>query len=324
MSKKIILITGSNGEIGKSLIKKLLIDNIIISLDLLHDEFTNTNVKKIYGSILDQNLLNDINDKYKISEIYHLAAVLSSKAQRNPDFSNEVNYTGTVNLLDLAKKQASKLKKNIKFFFPSSIAVYNMSNQDLKNNINEQSLSKKPITEYGKAKLKCEIIATEKFLNSNVDFRCIRFPGIISANSKPTGGTSDYAPEMIHSAFLNKDYSCFVDKETILPFITMDDAILAIINLMNTENVKIKSRIYNVTSFSPTVVKLENKIKEFFPNFKLSYNIDLSRQKIVNSWPNFIDDSLAKKEWSFSCNFNFDNFFDKYILPNLKKYYNYE
>ena len=153
MTKKIILITGSNGEIGKSLIKELSNDNIIISLDIAHDDHISPNIKKITGSILDQNILDNINKKYNLSEIYHLAAVLSSKAQKNPDFSNEVNYNGTINLLELAKIQALKYQNPIKFFFPSSIAVYNVINQNLNDIINENNLSKNPITEYGKAKL---------------------------------------------------------------------------------------------------------------------------------------------------------------------------
>ena len=319
MDKKVILITGSNGEIGKSLIDKLSKNNTIIALDVNHN--SKSNIETINGSILDNNILNKINNKYKLSEIYHLAAVLSTKAQKNPSLSNEVNYNGTINLLEIARLQAKKYNHSIKFFFPSSIAIYNMLNSDLNNNINEKDNINNPITEYGKAKLKCEKIGIEKYLIKGVDFRCIRFPGIISAISRPTGGTSDYAPEMIHAAFLNEKYNCFVNNKTILPFIAMPDAIDAIIKLMNTSKENIKSRIYNVTSFSPSVSDLEIKIKEFFPNFKLSYDIDKNRQKIVDSWPNFINDTLAREEWGWSSNLNFDNFFINYINPNLKEYY---
>ena len=319
MNKKVILITGSNGEIGKSLIHKLSKNNTIIALDLYHN--SKSNVEEIEGSILDNTILNKINNKYKLSEIYHLAAILSTKAQKNPSLSNKVNYNGTINLLELAKLQSTKYRNPIKFFFPSSIAVYNMLNKNSNNSINEKYIANSPITEYGKAKLKCEKIAIKKYLKNGVDFRCIRFPGIISANSKPTGGTSDYAPEMIHAAFLNKSYNCFVNNKTILPFITMPDAIQAIIKLMNTSQENIKSKIYNVTSFSPRVSELENKIKEYFPKFKLSYDIDNNRQKIVDSWPNFINDSLAKEEWNWSSDLTFDNFFIDYINPNLKEYY---
>tara|TARA_B100001142_G_scaffold60536_1_gene59568 strand:- start:18787 stop:19752 length:966 start_codon:yes stop_codon:yes gene_type:complete len=319
MNKKVILITGSNGEIGKSLIDKLSKNNTIIALDVNHN--SKSNIETIKGSILDNNILNKINNKYKLSEIYHLAAILSTKAQKNPSLSNEVNYNGTINLLELARLQAKRYNHSIKFFFPSSIAIYNMLNSDLNNNINEKDNIHNPITEYGQAKLKCEKIAIEKYLIKDVDFRCIRFPGIISAISRPTGGTSDYAPEMIHAAFLNEKYNCFVNNKTILPFIAMPDAIDAIIKLMNTSKENIKSRIYNVTSFSPSVSDLEIKIKEFFPNFKLSYDIDKNRQKIVDSWPNFINDTLAREEWGWSSNLNFDNFFINYINPNLKEYY---
>ena len=319
MNKKVILITGSNGEIGKSLIDKLSKNNTIIALDVNHN--SKSNIETIKGSILDNNILNKINNKYKLSEIYHLAAILSTKAQNNPSLSNEVNYNGTINLLELARLQAKRYNHSIKFFFPSSIAIYNMLNSDLNNNINEKDNINNPITEYGQAKLKCEKIGIEKYLIKGVDFRCIRFPGIISAISRPTGGTSDYAPEMIHAAFLNEKYNCFVNNKTILPFITMPDAIDAIIKLMNTSKENIKSRIYNVTSFSPSVSDLEIKIKEFFPNFKLSYDIDKNRQKIVDSWPNFINDTLAREEWGWSSNLNFDNLFINYINPNLKEYY---
>jgi len=319
MNKKVILITGSNGEIGKSLIDKLSKNNTIIALDVNHN--SKSNIETIKGSILDNNILNKINNKYKLSEIYHLAAILSTKAQKNPSLSNEVNYNGTINLLELARLQAKRYNHSIKFFFPSSIAIYNMLNSDLNNNINEKDNIHNPITEYGQAKLKCEKIGIEKYLIKGVDFRCIRFPGIISAISRPTGGTSDYAPEMIHAAFLNEKYNCFVNNKTILPFIAMPDAIDAIIKLMNTSKENIKSRIYNVTSFSPSVSDLEIKIKEFFPNFKLSYDIDMNRQKIVDSWPNFINDTLAREEWGWSSNLNFDNFFINYINPNLKEYY---
>tara|TARA_B100001113_G_C21067449_1_gene604049 strand:+ start:146 stop:1111 length:966 start_codon:yes stop_codon:yes gene_type:complete len=319
MNKKVILITGSNGEIGKSLIDKLSKNNTIIALDVNHN--SKSNIETIKGSILDNNILNKINNKYKLSEIYHLAAILSTKAQKNPSLSNEVNYNGTINLLELARLQAKRYNHSIKFFFPSSIAIYNMLNSDLNNNINEKDNIHNPITEYGQAKLKCEKIGIEKYLKKDVDFRCIRFPGIISAISRPTGGTSDYAPEMIHAAFLNEKYNCFVNNKTILPFIAMPDAIDAIIKLMNTSKENIKSRIYNVTSFSPSVSDLEIKIKEFFPNFKLSYDIDKNRQKIVDSWPNSINDTLAREEWGWSSNLNFDNFFINYINPNLKEYY---
>ena len=146
MTKKIILITGSSGEIGKSLIQQLSNDNIIIALDITHDDYTSPNIKQITGSILDQNILDKINKKYNLSEIYHLAAVLSAKAQKNPDFSNEVNYNGTINLLELAKTQALKYQNSIKFFFPSSIAVYNVLNQNLNDIISEKDLSENPIT----------------------------------------------------------------------------------------------------------------------------------------------------------------------------------
>ena len=169
MSKKVILITGANGEIGQSLIKNLNKQSIhnIIALDL-ENPTNNFNVEKFFiGSILDQKIIDEINDKYEIYSIYHLAAILSTKAEKNPKLANDVNINGTINLLDLASSQSIKQSKNIKFFFPSSIAVYNVQ-QGQKKEINEYEFCENPTTEYGKAKLQCEKIGQE---HENVDFR---------------------------------------------------------------------------------------------------------------------------------------------------------
>ena len=326
MKNKISIITGASGEIGQNLINYFskFENKKIIALDIDKPKQHAKVFKFIKGSILDNHIINQINEEYIIEEIFHLAAILSTKAEKNKQLALDVNINGTINLFNLALSQHATNNIITTFFFPSSIAVYNI------NNVNNHS--KKPIKEnnhcnpqtiYGQQKLFCENIGTAlnnygNEQNLKIDFRCIRFPGIISTNSMPTGGTSDYAPEMIHYAFNQKNYTCFVDDQSCLPFVVMPDAINAIIKIMNTPKNKLSQTVYNITSFSPTVLNLFDIIKNKFPKFKLNYNIDKMRQCIVDGWPNDIDDSLAKNDWGWEAKYNLENAFNKYIIPNLK------
>ena len=322
MLKKVILITGANGEIGQYLIKELNRKNIenILAIDL-HPLSIQCRIEQyLQGSILDIKLLKAIQEKYIVSEIYHLAAILSTKAEKNIQLANDVNIKGTKNILDLAKKLGKKYMIKIPFFFPSSIAVYNtISNNSF--TINEEMTEEKPITIYGQAKLKCEKMGFDYMKNCNskeIDFRCIRFPGIISASTMPSGGTSDYVPEMIHHAAKNLKYECFIKKDSQLPFIVMPDAIQAIFNLMNADINQLTTYIYNITSFNQPTHNFYLKIKNYYPQFEMIYDIDLKRQKIVDSWPNNINDKKAKEDWGWEPQYNFDNAFNKYIFPEIK------
>ena len=283
--------------------------------------------KFIKGSILDQTTLNDLSEKYIIEEIYHLAAILSSKAEKNPKLAEDVNVKGTINLFNLALNQNLKNKIITKIFFPSSIAVYKIKSAlKSKNNYINENMFCNPKTIYGQHKLFCENIgkALDKYgneLNLKLDFRCIRLPGILSTNTLPTGGTSDYAPEMIHSAFKHKNYTSFVDRKSCLPFIVMPDAINSIVTIMHCKKNRLTKNIYNITSFSPTVIDFYNQLKREFPKFLIDYNIDKKRQNIIDSWPNFIDDTNAKNDWGWSPKYDFNLAFNKYITPELKKLY---
>ena len=192
MQNKVILITGSNGEIGQALIKKFIKNplNQIITIDLKKSENDCLVHEAFHGSILDEKLINSINNKYQINEVYHLAAILSTKGESNPVLATDINVNGTKNILNLSVKQCAKDNNRILFFFPSSIAVYNKQ-KSINQKIDEKSFCKNPLTVYGETKLISESYGINIEKNSNVDFRCIRFPGIISATSKPTGGTSD-------------------------------------------------------------------------------------------------------------------------------------
>ena len=330
--KKVILITGSSGEIGHNLIKHFNEINAgtIISLDL-NPINTSINVDQhIIGSILDKNLIEQINQEFKIDEIYHLAAMLSTKAQQNPIIANEVNVNGTLNLIDLSIKQIILHKSPIKFFFPSSIAVYGLDS-NINNNPVKENEYLNPKTIYGINKLYCEqlgfyfmknyYISSDTPMNDFFDFRSIRFPGLISVNTMPTGGTSDYIPEMLHSAAQKKDYKCFVNSKSQLPFMVMPDAIEAIIKLMQVEKSQLSKIIYNISSFSPSVDDFFNKLATYYSEFKISYDVNTKRQEMVDGWPSSVDSSRALYDWNWSPKYDFDKAFSEYFIPNLEKAY---
>jgi len=323
MKQKVSIITGASGEIGQNLISRFnkVENKKIIALDLNPPNKKLNLYKFIKGSILDQEVINQLSENYIIEEIFHLAAVLSTKAEQNPTLAKQVNINGTLNLFNLALFQNLKHKIITKFFFPSSIAVYNTS---VNNQIIDENSYCNPITIYGQHKLFCENLGIAFDLYGNeqnlkIDFRSIRFPGIISTNTIPIGGTSDYAPQMIHSAFNNKNYICFVNKNTCLPFIVMPDAIDSIIQLMNENKKSLHQNVYNITAFNPTVTNLFDIIKTEYPNFKITYDIDEMRQKIVDSWPDNINDSNAKKDWNWEPKHSLKKAFNNYITPQLRK-----
>ena len=333
MRKKIILITGANGEIGHGLINILNKEGIndIITLDIhpLSISISSKVSNAISGSILDKNILEQINSEYEITSIYHLAALLSTRAEFSPLMAHEVNVTGTLNLLSLAIDQAKSQGRTIKFFFPSSIAVYGMNTIDKHKNTVKEFEYCYPQTMYGCNKLYCENLGTyyanyyhrlsDDYQGGLVDFRAIRFPGIISASTVPSGGTSDFLPEMIHAASNNQSYNCFVKKTTRIPFMVMPDAISAIQKLMNVEKNRLSQNIFNVSAFNPSADEFSQKVKEYFPKAIIDYTINYKRQGVVDSWPAQIDDSAARTQWSWQADFNLDLAFENYLIQKLKR-----
>ena len=178
---------------------------------------------------------------------------------------------------------------------------------------------------YGCNKLYCEKLGTyfsqHSELINNLDFRSIRFSGIISANTLPQGGTSDYAPEMIHHAVQNKNYTCFVDAKSCIPFMVMPDAINAIIGIMKADKYKLTRDVYHIQAFSPTVNDIYKKILSYFPKFELKYNINKKRQSLIDSWPSELNQTSAINDWHWSPKYTFDSALDNYLIPHIKKYY---
>lgn len=321
-----ILITGINGEMGSALVTKLSQreDKKIIGLDIKPvNSGLESCLDKVYiGDIKDKNLIKKIFKDNKITEIYHLAAILSTKAESIPFLSHQINVDGFLNLM-LEIKESKNL---IKFFFASSIAVYCL------NNLNNSKITEdefcNPNNIYGCNKLYCEKLGAyfsnnSKIMN-NLDFRSIRFSGIISAHTLPEGGTSDYAPMMIHKAIKNENYTCFVNSASCIPFMVMPDAIRAITSLMNAEKKYLTKDVYHIQAFNPTVEKLYKKIKYYFPEFKLDYNVNKQRQKLIDSWPSNLDQKAAEDDWNWAPKYTFDNAFDNYLIPKIKEHYNNE
>ena len=335
MRKKIILITGANGEIGHGLINALHakgVDNIL-ALDLhpISEEIEGKFLDGVIGNILDKNILEQINSEYEVSAIYHLAALLSTRAEFSPQMAHEVNVTGTLNLLSLAVDQAKSQGETVTFFFPSSIAVYGMGkDKDVTSAINESEYCH-PETMYGCNKLYCENLGiyhanyyhrlADNFKAGHIDFRSIRFPGIISAMTVPTGGTSDFLPEMIHAAAQNAQYNCFVQNDTRMPFMLMPDAILAILNLMVADKSQLSQHVYNISAFNPSAGEFADKVRGYFPHAEISTSINGKRQSIVDSWPAQVDDSAARTDWNWSPKFDLNSAFEDYLIPLITQRY---
>jgi nucleoside-diphosphate-sugar epimerase len=337
MRKEVVLITGANGEIGHGLISHLANDkNVnVIALDVqpLDEALKPFCMHFIQGDILDQMLLGRLVVEYEIRTIYHLASILSTKAEYNPEAAHRINVEGTLNLLRLAVEQSQWQGKAVKFIYPSSIAAYGLPGLEVKNKLGKVKEADWlfPTTMYGCNKLYCEHLGryyTEHYRqlaadhgSTTVDFRCIRFPGLISAVTIPTGGTSDYGPEMLHHAAQGIPYSCFVRPDTRLPFMAMPDAVKSLLQLESAPRDRLTQLVYNVTSFSPSAQEIHDIVKKAFPASEITFAPHLSRQAIIDSWPADIDDSAARRDWDWRPDYDQERAFDEYLIPAIRQRY---
>ncbi|MGE0479893.1 MAG: NAD-dependent epimerase/dehydratase family protein [Phycisphaerae bacterium] len=337
MRKPVLLITGANGEIGHGLIAHFArqSEHEVVALDLHPiDERLRPHVAAaIVGDILDQNLLQRLVSEYEIHAIYHLAALLSTRSEYTPDIAHKVNVEGTLNLLKLAHEQARWHGTPVKFLFPSSIAVYGLPDLETKARIGRvrEIDWNFPTTMYGCNKLYCEQLgryfalhyrqlAAER-LPSGVDFRALRFPGLLSALTTPTGGTSDYAPEMIHSAAQGKPYRCFVPESARIPFMAMPDGIRALVSVAAAPAAKLSQRVYNIGAFSPTAGQIRDRVQRAFPRAQIAFEPDPPRAAIVDTWPADVDDSAAQRDWGWQPEYDEERAFSEYLVPTIAKHY---
>ena len=332
-----ILVTGANGEMGHGLIEQLARDGAmhIIALDVhpLEDGLKKYCSAIIVGDILEARLLERMQSEYEIHTVYHLAALLSTRAEFTPEAAHRVNVEGTLNLLKLAIEQSRWHGQPVKFMFPSSIAVYGLPGREAKKKAGKvrETEWNFPTTMYGANKLYCEHLGryyanhyrqlAADTLSGGVDFRSIRFPGLISAMTVPSGGTSDYAPEMLHAAAQGKQYGCFVREDVRIPFMAMPDAITALLQLELAPKSRITQSVYNITSFSPTAAEIRDIVVHEFENTRITFHPDDKRQAIVDSWPEDVDDSAARRDWGFAPAFNLQHAFSDYLIPGIKQRY---
>lgn len=335
--KPAILITGANGEMGHGLITRLAEEgrHHLIALDVrpLDEELQRLCSACIVGDILEQHLLERVQSEYEIHCVYHLAALLSTRAEFTPEAAHRVNVEGTINLLKLALEQSRWHGETVKFMFPSSIAIYGMPKLEIKRQAGKVKETEwnYPITMYGCNKLYCEHLgryyaahyrqlAADR-LTGGLDFRSIRFPGLISAITLPSGGTSDYAPEMLHAAAQSKSYACFVREDVRIPFMAMPDAIHALLKLQNAPAEKLTSTVYNVTSFSPSAGEIRARALKEFRNADITFKPDDKRQAIVDSWPAEVDDAQARADWGWAPEYDEERAFGEYLIPGIKHLY---
>ena len=337
MRKEVVLITGANGEIGHGLISHLGQQGQygIIALDVqpLDEGLNPFCLRFIQGDILDNMLLGRLVAEYEIRTIYHLASILSTKAEYNPETAHRVNVEGTLNLLRLAVEQSAWQGRPVKFLYPSSIAAYGLPNLEAKQRAGKvkEYTWLEPTTMYGCNKLYCEHLGryyTRHYRQlaadhtpNTIDFRCIRFPGLISADTIPTGGTSDYGPEMLHHAAQGKPYACFVRPDTRLPFMVMPDAIKSLLQLEAAPKENLKHLVYNVTSFSPTAEEFYQIVLNAFPEAEITFSPHPSRQGIVDSWPGDVDDSAACADWKWQPDYDQTRAFAEYLIPAIRARY---
>mgnify|MGYP001415782428 CR=1 FL=1 len=314
-SQKKILVIGSNGQIGTVLTKKLGqkfgFENVIGSDLRIPDIPTKFIFEEC--SVLNKEKLEEIINRYNISDVYLLAAYLSAKGEKNIDKAWDLNMNGLLHILNFAKE-----KKIQKIFWPSSIAVFGPSTP--KNDVPQYTITE-PTTIYGVSKLAGESLCNYYHNKFGVDVRSIRYPGIIGWESMPGGGTTDYAVDIFHEALKHQEYTCFLSRDRTLPMMYMDDAIQATIGIMGAQFDKIKIRTsYNLSSchFSPN--DLAEEIKKHIPSFKIKYKVD-ERDALAQGWPSSINDRHARNDWGWEPNFNLSQIVSDIIL-NLRNRYN--
>ena len=337
MRKPVVLITGASGEIGHGLVEQLAADGTtqIVTLDLqpLEPSLASHVQREIVGSILDTALLERIHAEFEIDLIFHLAALLSTRSEFSPVTAHEVNVGGTLHLLELAQREAESHGRPVVVMYPSSIAAYGLPDLDAKHaagRVREDQWTY-PTTMYGCNKLYCEHLGryyaghyqqlSAETRSGRVDFRAVRFPGLISAVTVPSGGTSDYAPEMIHAAARGESYACFVRPDTRIPFMAMPDAVDALLVLARAPRVRLSQAAYNLGAFAPSAEEMRAEVLRAFPRAAISYQVDRKRQGIVDSWPEDVDDSAARRDWGFAPKYDFTRAFQEYLVPAIRSRY---
>lgn len=308
-----ILLTGANGQIGTALTQALRAihgKKNVIATDITEPRIDNSPFDII--DILNKRRLREYIGDYKITQIYHLAAILSANGEANPLKTWEVNLDGLLSILQCG------IDFNIeKIFFPSTIAIYGGTTPRQNT---PQHASFEPETVYGISKVSGELLSKYYYKRFGLDVRSVRYPGIIGHQSIPSGGTTDYAVEMYHAAVQGLEYECFLLEDTYLPMMYMPDAIRATVELMEApaEDIAIRTS-YNLAAMSFSPRELEAEIRKSYPDFKVKYNPDF-RQAIADSWSESIDDAPARSDWKWNHEYDIEKM-SQDMIHHLKAKY---
>lgn len=308
-----ILITGANGQVGTALAAALRsnygIDKVLCT-DIRKPKIEHGPFEML--DILNVQRMAEVIEDHHITQVYHLAAILSANGEWNPKKTWNVNLNGQLSILELAQQYQMD-----KVFFPSTIAVFGTTTPKINT---PQHTAAEPSTVYGMSKLAGELWCQYYHQRYGVDVRSLRYPGIIGWQSHPGGGTTDYAVDIFHQALQSGEYTCYLKSDTILPMLYMDDAIRATIELMEApeEHISIRTS-YNLAGLSLSPNLLYEEIKKHIPSFKIDYKIDF-RQQIADSWTESIDDSIARNDWGWQEAFDISKMTADMILHLKPKY----
>ncbi len=298
-----ILVTGSSGQIGSELVLALRniygTDNVIAS-----DKCAHTGIKLADSGpfeqldVTDRKHMAEIVDKYNVNAIVHLAAILSAVGEKKPMLAWDVNINGMINVFEIARE-----RKMERILVPSSIAAFGPSTPIINT---PQETILRPTTMYGITKVTGELLGDYYVAKFGLDIRGLRYPGIISNETLPGGGTTDYAVAIYYDAIKYGKYECFLKEDTMLPMMYMPDCLKATLDLFQADFNKLKHHSdFNVGAFSVNPKMMAESIRKFIPSFEITYKPDF-RQEIADSWPNSIDDTAAREEWNWSPSYDLD------------------
>ena len=329
--RPVTLITGAAGEIGQALLHRLSDGDgdPVVTLDLRPlspAEAGHRHREHFHGDILDAALWETLLGRYRPTLIFHLAAILSTRAESVPVLAHRVNADGAARLVALAADLATPVDP-IRFVFPSSIAVYGLPSPEAKEAATPVGENEclDPVTVYGAQKLYVERLgATVEKLGGGLDFRAVRLPGLISSDTLPQGGTSDWAPELIHAAARHEPYSCFVKPEARLPFCAMPDAVEGILRLASRDKDSLTRTAYNLGGPSLSAAEIIARVARDFPDLEVRFRLDRARDRIVATWPGAVDDTAARRDFGFAPEHGAETLFSRYLIPGIRRRYQEE
>jgi nucleoside-diphosphate-sugar epimerase len=323
MAKRVALVTGAGGEMGRALVPLLAgrgVTVLAVDLSPLAPDLARCSAEAVVADVQDTARMARLVSDGGPDRVYHLAAILSAHAERDPLRAHRVNVDATLGLLEACRVLSER--KPVAFAFPSSIAVYGLggADKDSLRPVREWERTE-PDAAYGAHKLYCELVGSHAARRSGgrLDFRSIRFPGLVSAESLPSGGTTDYAPSMVHAAARGEPYVCFVAERSRLPFLTMPDAVEAFERLLDAPAPTLTRRVYNARGFSASAGEIAEAVRGEFPRADLRFEPVPERQAIVDSWPADVDDRAARADWGFAPRHDLDGAIRDYLAPALRR-----